>query len=338
MRPVVKQNWKPILLLIVLAPFLAEVISGDTPLPQFFLPGIFFGYVLSLYGLPVLVIREVAIRWRLGLLGLWCLGLVFGLYCEGLRTESLFYPLHAPMEEFSAYGLVGGVRVPFTLWISAWHGLFSVVTPILFVEYLFPDKARQPWLPLKATWSVAVLSVATGVAYFLFAGDEASTQPSTTLAAHLGFMVVAALVLSVVAGKLPRTPRITANSHGQSFTWSRFWSGALLYMVLGVVPVVLAQSKVPWPLFVLYLAAVATVAGGAVARRREATREQAVVVVLGAGTAQAVLAVVFGVLIGNIMYAASSVLFAALFVTALARIRRKERRSLTAEVGTSDVH
>jgi hypothetical protein len=235
----------------------------------------------------------------LGLLGLWCLGLVYGLYCEGLRTESLFYPLHAPMEEFSAYGLVGGVRVPFTVWISAWHGLFSVVTPILFVEYLFPDKARQPWLPLKATWSVAVLSVATAVAYFVFLGDEASTQPSTTLAAHLGFMVVAALVLSVVAGKLPRTPHITANSHGQSFTWRRLWSGALLYVVLGVVPVVLAQSKVPWPLFVLYLAAVATVAGWAVARRRETTREQAVVVVLGAGTAQAVLSVVAGVLIGQ---------------------------------------
>jgi hypothetical protein len=330
MGPVVKQNWKPILLLIVLSPFLAEIISGSTPLPQFFLPGIFFGYVLGLYGLQVLVIREVAIRWKLGLLGLWCLGLVYGLYNEGLRTESLFYPFYAPLEEFSAYGLVGGVRVPFTVWISAWHGLFSVVTPILLVEYLFPDKARQPWLPLKATWSVAVLSVATAVAYFVFLGDEASTQPSATLGAHLGFMVVAALLLSVVAGKLPRTPRITANRQGKSFTWSRLWSGALLYVVLVIVPEILAQSKIPWPLFVLYLASVATVAVWAVARHRETTREQAVVFVLGAGTAQAVLSVVAGVLIGNIMWAASSVLFTAVFTTALVRIRRKERRSSTA--------
>ena len=265
MGPVVKQNWKPILLLIVLAPFLAEIISGATPLPQFFLPGIFLGYVIVLYGLQVLVIREVAIRGKLGLLGLWCLGLVYGLYNEGLRAETLFYPLPAPLEEFFAYGLVGGVRVPFTVWISLWHGLFSVVTPILLVEYLFPDKARQPWLPLKATWSVAVLSVATAVAYFVFLGDEATTQPSATLAAHLGFMVVAALVLSYVAGKLPRTPRITANSDGHSFTWRRFSAGALLYVVMVIVPEVLAQAKVPWPLFVLYLAAVATVAGWAVA-------------------------------------------------------------------------
>jgi hypothetical protein len=274
----------------------------------------------------------------LGLLGLWCLGLVYGLYNEGLRTETLFYPFYAPLEEFSAYGVVGGVRVPFTVWISAWHGLFSVVTPILLVEYLFPDKARQPWLPLKATWSVAVLSVATALAYFVFLGDEASTQPSATLAAHLGFMVVAALLLSVVAGKLPRTPRITANSQGKSFIWSRLWSGALLYVVMVVVPEILAQSKIPWPLFVLYLAAVATVAVWAVARRREATREHAVVFVLGACTAQAMLSVVAGVLIGNIIWAASSVLFTAVFITALVRIRRKERRSLTAEMGTPDVH
>jgi hypothetical protein len=338
MRPVVKQNWKPILLLIVLSPFLAEIISGATPLPQFFLPGIFFGYVLGLYGLQVLVIREVAIRWKLGLLGLWCLGLVYGLYNEGLRTETLFYPLYAPLEDFGAYGVVGGVRVPFTVWISAWHGLFSVVTPILLVEYLFPDKARQPWLPLKATWSVAVLSVATAVAYFVFLGDEASTQPSATLGAHLGFMVVAALLLSVVAGKLPRTPRITANSQGKSFTWSRLWSGALLYVVTVVVPEILAQSKIPWPLFVLYLAPVATVAVWAVARHREATREQAVVFVLGASTAQAVLSVVAAVLIGNIIWAASIILFTAVFATALVRIRRKERWSSTAEMGTSEVH
>jgi hypothetical protein len=151
-------------------------------------------------------------------------------------------------------------------------------------------------------------------------------------------MVVAALVLSVIAGKLPRTPRITANRQGKSFTWSRLWSGALLYVVLVIVPEVLAQSKLPWPLFVLYLAAVATMVGWAVARRRETTREQAVVFVLGAGTAQAVLSVVAGVLIGNITFAASSVLFTAVFITALMRIRRKERRSLTAEMGTSDVH
>jgi hypothetical protein len=75
-----------------------------------------------------------------------------------------------------------------------------------------------------------------------------------------------------------------------------------------------------------------------VARRRQTTREQVVVVVLGASTAQAVLSVVAGVLLANLMWAASSVLFTAVFITALVRIRRGERRSLPAETGTPDVH
>jgi hypothetical protein len=144
MDAMVKQRWKSVLLLIVLAPVLAEVISGGTPITQMFLPWILVFYVVFLYGFQVLVIREVAVRGRLGLLGLWCLGTVYGLYNEGLRAQTLFYPLHSPIAAFSGYGLVADVRIPFTIWITFWHGLFSVVIPVLVVEYLFPAQAARP--------------------------------------------------------------------------------------------------------------------------------------------------------------------------------------------------
>src|SRR4029453_19619444 len=93
MRSAMKQYWKPTLLLMVLSPLLAEITSGGTPLTLFFTPGILLGFLFGLYGLQVLVIREVATRRGYGLLGLWCLGLIYGLYNEGLRSETLFYPL-----------------------------------------------------------------------------------------------------------------------------------------------------------------------------------------------------------------------------------------------------
>src|SRR6266699_1010025 len=125
MASVVRQCWKPVLLLRVLSPFLAEVISGGTPVTVFFLPWVFFPYVIFLYGIPVLILREVAARRKFGLLGLWCLGLIYALYNEGLFAQTLFYPHHAPLDTFSTYGLVANVRIPFALWISFWHGLFS---------------------------------------------------------------------------------------------------------------------------------------------------------------------------------------------------------------------
>jgi len=316
-----RRYWKPALLLLVLSPLLAEVISGATSMTLFFMPWIFFPYATVLYGFPVLVIREVAVRRKLGVLGLWCLGLIYALYNEGLRAATLFYPLDAPVDTFSTYGLVADVRVPFTLWISFWHGLFSVVTPVVFVGYLFPKKADEPWLPIKATWSLATLSVGTAVAYFLFVGEASTTQDATTLIVHCTFLVVGALVLWFVAGRLPRTPRIVANGGGNGFSWKPFVSGVGLYLFLSLGPEVLAQGRIPLLLFVLYFAVLAVVAGWAIARRRETTRAQVVVLLLGSGTAQAALAVVFGALIGDIMWAISGVIFTAIFVGALARIK-----------------
>jgi hypothetical protein len=319
----VRQHWKPALLLMVSAPILAEVVSGATPATLFFMPWIFFPYATLLYGFPVLVIREVAVRGKLGVLGLWCLGLLYALYNEGLKAATLFYPLDAPLDTFSTYGLVADVRAPFTIWISFWHGLFSVVIPVLFVGYLFPKKADEPWLPVKATWSLAILSVGTAVAYFLFVGEASTTQDATMLIVHFTFLVVAALVLWFVAGRLPRTPRIVAHGGANGFGWTPFFSGVGLYLVLTVVPEVMARDSIPPLLFALYFAVLAVVAGWAIARRRETTRAQVVVFLLGSGTAQAALAVVFGVLIGNIMWSISGAIFTAIFLGALVRIKRK---------------
>ncbi|MEN3308151.1 MAG: aminodeoxyfutalosine deaminase [Micromonosporaceae bacterium] len=109
MDPMVKQRWKSVLLLTVLALVLAEVISGGTPITQMFLPWILVFYVVFLYGFQVLVIREVAVRGRLGLLGLCCLGTVYGLYNEGLRAQALFYPLRSAIDTFSDHGIVAEV-------------------------------------------------------------------------------------------------------------------------------------------------------------------------------------------------------------------------------------
>jgi hypothetical protein len=319
----VRQHWKPALLLMVLSPLLAEVVSGATPMTLFFMPWVFFPYVTILYGFLVLVIREVVTRRGIGLLGLWCLGLIYALYNEGLRAETLFYPLDVPLDLFASYGLVAEVRMPFVLWISFWHGLFSVVTPVLFVECMFPEQAGEPWLPRAVTWTLAILSVGTAVPYFLFFGDDSATRNVTTLIVHFTFLIAAALVLWFVAGRLPRTPRIVPDDGAGGVSWKPFYWGVGLYLVLTIVPEVLAENRIPPPLFVVYFAALAVVAAWAIARRRQASRAQVVVFLLGSGTAQAALSVLFGVLTGNVLWSMSGVIFTTAFAVALVRIRRK---------------
>jgi len=323
MDSMVKQRWKPVLLLMVLAPVLAEVISGGTPITQMLLPWILVFYVVFLYGFQVLVIREVAARARLGPLGLWCLGTVYGLYNEGLRAQTLFSPLRSPIQAFSDYGLVADVRIPFAIWIIFWHGLFSVVMPVLVVEYLFPAQAGIPWFPRTATWTLGIFRVASGAGYFLFAADERGTQSARTLGVHLAFIVIAALVLCVVATALPRTPHVLPRSGTGGRRWRLFAAGAAMYLAVFVLPELLAEVRVPWPLFVASLAVLASAAVWAVARRREATREQAVVFVLGCGTAQAALSLVLGLLDSNIMWTISGAAISAIFIVWVVRMSRK---------------
>lgn len=68
---------RPVVVLLVLAPFLAEVLSTSTPPLDLLVP---WNLVLlaSLYGCGALLCREVARRHRLGLPGLVLLAAAYG--------------------------------------------------------------------------------------------------------------------------------------------------------------------------------------------------------------------------------------------------------------------
>ncbi|MEV4222241.1 hypothetical protein [Nonomuraea sp. NPDC049725] len=309
--------WPPVLFLLVSAPLLAEVLSGATSLIGFLAPGTFAAYVLVLYGIPVLVIREVAVRARIGLPGLFCLGMVYGLYNEGLLTESLYHPLGVQDDTWAAYGLVAGLRIPWLVFIVPWHGLFSVLTPILLTEHVFTRQAGRPWLPLPVTWVLGVLVAALGAGRFLIIGEDVRTQPVSTFAVHAVVVLGAAVALCAVAAVARRSARPDPAAGAGRPRWAA-GLGAVVFVALFLVLQLLALSRVPWPSLPAYCA----VAGGGAlwwaVRRGPIGPRDAVAFVLGAGLAQAVLAVLFGALTGNPLWAAAGVLFGAAFVVLLA--------------------
>ncbi len=328
----IKQHWKPILLLMVLSPLLAEVMSGGTPVLVFFLPWIFVSYVIVLYGFQVLVIREVARRKELGLLGLWCLGLIYAFYNEGLHAKTFFSSFHSPIDIYSTYGLVENIRIPWMLVISFWHGLYAVVYPILFVEYLLPEEANEGWLPLGATWALAILSIALAVLAFFFLRPA---ENATLHLVHFAFIIATALVLWLVAGKLPGSPRITANTGGGGFSWKLFSGGAILYMLVLLVPQLWAELQITWLLFVLYFALLAIVGVRAISSQKETTRERVIVFALGGEMAQALFSLVLGALSGNIMLLVSSAVFAVIFLAAMMCLRRRASESTPPSRGSA---
>src|SRR5579864_6219810 len=132
-----KEHWKPILALLIVSPLLAELMTGNAPIGLFFRPWDFLLLVTVGYGFPILVIREIAARKKLGLLGLFFLGVAYGLYNEALIAGTVFSGFNSPVATFASYGLIGNIRIPWMLTISFWHALYAVIYPIVFISYLW---------------------------------------------------------------------------------------------------------------------------------------------------------------------------------------------------------
>jgi hypothetical protein len=294
-------TWKPALLLMLLAP-LAELISGAMDITTFFSPAILLPYVLFLYGIPILVLREIAVRRNFGLIGLVCLGMIYGLYNEGIMAQTLFYPLDNPLDIYETYGIVDHLRIPFTVFIVAWHALISFLLPVTIVHYLFRSQATRPWLPKPLAWGLGLIIVALGTTHFFgFDGEKEGMAVLGLSAPYFVLLLGAGGLLGLIAAGLSRRASITTKTAPTS--WRPFIAGAVAFVLLDVVTFGLASVPIPWPLFVIYFMALAA-AGVWLLRRPLFTLSQVVGFVLGAGVATSVVALTAGNVTGIVFGAA----------------------------------
>ena len=106
-------HWPGFITLLLLSPMVAELLSGSAPPVEFFS---LFGLLLlvSWYGLGAIVCRELSIRWRSGLAGLFLLGAAFGILEEGVLIKTFFDPHAIDLGIFRAFGWWGGAN-----WVPA---------------------------------------------------------------------------------------------------------------------------------------------------------------------------------------------------------------------------
>jgi hypothetical protein len=203
---------------------LAELGSGNIPFPQIVHPFVLV-FLAVAYGLPVLLIREAMVRWRLGIAGAAVLGLAYGLYNEGVVAKTIFLTAGPPLfPSFWGYGMLGGVNVPWLCTIAPWHSMNAVLYPILIVSALWPGQAREPWLGEPQMAAFALLSSALGI--FAFFKAPPGDAPALAFAGLVG--AIAALAL--LARSLGPAADVSAPARGRLSDLARGFLGApLLY-------------------------------------------------------------------------------------------------------------
>ncbi|HKT89396.1 MAG TPA: hypothetical protein VJQ59_13220 [Candidatus Sulfotelmatobacter sp.] len=127
--------------LAVLAPVIAELLTGSTRVS--------FAFVLvpeiMVWGCGALLAREAVRRWRGGWMSLMLLGIALGVAEECVIQQTSLAPL-VGLDPAHAYGRFFGVNWVWMVGLLVFETVWVVLVPVEFIEALFPEKRREPWL------------------------------------------------------------------------------------------------------------------------------------------------------------------------------------------------
>lgn len=240
--------FKPILALVGLSTILPELLSGNLPAQILLQPHILIILVIVGYGFPILVIREVAVRAQLGIMGIFILGLVYGIYNEGILAKTFLLETGVPVPTFDHYSYFAGVNLGFSILISTWHALHAVLYPILLTYFTFPAAAGRPWLGKKTTALLAIPGLVMGTIGFFRVSDNGARGTVPLFALFIVCMIVLLLLALRFKGKALKTvPRASLKPvfFGFSFMAAHI-----------IVSLVLSRAGTPILVFLVYQVAI----------------------------------------------------------------------------------
>ena len=230
---------RPLLAILLLAPWFGEGVSTSTPGLELLVPWN-LAFMVALYGSGALICREVARRWGLGLTGLVLLGAAYGVWEEALVDRYWFKPAFWDFMGVGRYSVVGGANVLIATHLTIFHAAVSICASVLVVEHLFPDAQSQPWV---GRMGLVIAGLTLGVAVPFVYGEFDSLPAS-------GLLIVAALICAafvLAAFVVPRpTPVATAATPHR---WRRWlpWGVALCASAHILLVYAVAQTSLPWP-------------------------------------------------------------------------------------------
>ncbi|MGA8114090.1 MAG: hypothetical protein WCA46_10555, partial [Actinocatenispora sp.] len=179
----------PALVLVLLAPFIGEVLLGNTHSPIGYL------FELPMYGGGALLVREVTRRTGRGWPTILLLGVAYGLVEEGLGDLTLWSPKWMGMRLLD-YGHLG-IGWPWWMHVLTLHAVFSIGVSVAVTEALFARRGSGPWLG-RVGLTVTVVLFVLGTAGVNQAGLWGYTlrwwQVGVTVALTAVFVVAAFLV------------------------------------------------------------------------------------------------------------------------------------------------
>lgn len=210
---------------MVLGAFNAESLSTATPPYKWISDPWSIFVTFMFYGLMLLIIEDLVSRYSLNYRKLFLIGLIYGILEEGFLA--LTNELPAPPGFKPGFGRYYGLNVPWTIFISEFHAVYTVVLTFIIADLIIPREKPGPvlskWQYVPVLTYLAILylfvpnhvinmvSTRSNLAFLLFQPElffsnfflinSVRVYPSWE---SVAIQLVAILVLSVLVIRLPR--------------------------------------------------------------------------------------------------------------------------------------
>jgi hypothetical protein len=198
----------PGLVLLVLAPLIAEFLLGDFSVRRL---GLLIAFIPQ-YGGGALLVREIARRARRGWPTIMLLALAYALVQEGFTTQTLFNPNYAG-QRLLDYGYIPalGTSLDWTVFVLTLHVIWSIGSCIAIAEPLAGERWAEPWLGRAGLAIISLLFLAGSTFTILI---TKKTFPYVASPAQFATVAIAVIVAIVAAFRIPRTrrPSVTARA------------------------------------------------------------------------------------------------------------------------------
>jgi hypothetical protein len=186
----------PIWTLLLLSPFVAEVLSGSTRTSILFV----FVPEVMVWGVGALFCRELVRRWRGGGTSLLFLGLALSIAEEFIIQQTSLAPLPFPGSH-PDYGRMWGVNLVYLLFMLAYESVWVVVVPVQITELFFPRRATQPWLHKRGVMlACIVFIVGCRIAWYGWTQQARPRLHAAPYHAPLGMIALGLLAIAALIG------------------------------------------------------------------------------------------------------------------------------------------
>lgn len=151
---------KPILMLILLSPLIAELLSSSMTIPEIINP-VSFMLLVFLYGFGALIIRELSVGRENKWVFIIFMGMVYGIAEEGLACKSFYNPEWPDLDVLAYYGRYMGINMLWALHLIIYHAIVSIAIPIAITELVYRGYSGERWVSNKKLCIAAIVYAVT---------------------------------------------------------------------------------------------------------------------------------------------------------------------------------